>query len=176
MPPKKSNGKAREEQLQRIAFDPWEVLKKYRPVKLANEASIEIHKERFKEIDGDEKRDLSTTGLVKDYLQILEAAGFNFAGTQLESHARTMRRTQEMLKAIEWTVDLVRNSANGGVFYSLLYHTYLSLPASEAPETIAEVLARMGKDGYETNERAYYRLREQAVEAFGDALFMYGGS
>ena len=108
-----SNGagaaKAQNEPRPDCYHDPVRLLKTYRDVRWNLKLSMEHHRQDFEAEYG-----MSVT----EYLDDIYAAGIEFAGTKLEHHANSMKRTAEMLKLIDTAANLIReNNSEGEAFY-----------------------------------------------------------
>ena len=155
------------------AFDVWKLLKNYRIIKQTNDDFINYHKERLEEnvealhLSYDKEYDH-----VEEYLDMLQSIGFNFNDTAIEGHARTVHRTKEMLNIFESAVESLKNHKGGLLLHRMLYHTYLSLPESEAPDTVDEIIDALNRDGeYFSSRMHYYRIRKKAIESLEAILF-----
>jgi hypothetical protein len=140
--------------------DPARLLKTYRDVRWNLKLSMEQHRQDFEAEYG-----MSVT----DYLEDVFAAGADFAGTKLEHHANSMKRTAEMLKLIDFAAHLIReNNSEGETFYWILYYSYFSPQklnnADEIVERIQMHIPYITKD-------SYYRQRKRAVNTFSSVLW-----
>ena len=98
--------------------DTERLLKIYRDVRWNLKLSMEHHRQDFEAEYG---------MTVTEYLDNVYAAGIDFAGTKLEHHANSMKRTAETLKLIDTAAHLIReNNSEGETFYWILYYTYIS--------------------------------------------------
>ena len=139
---------------------PERLLKTYRDVRWNLKLSMEHHKQDFEEEYG-----MSIT----EYLDDVYVAGVGFAGTKLEHHANSMKRTAEMLKLIDTAAHLIRDhNSEGEVFYWILYYTYFSpLRLNGVEEIIERVQMHIP---YVTRD-TYYRHRRRAVKTFASVLW-----
>jgi len=140
--------------------DTERLLKIYRDVRWNLKLSMEHHRQDFEFEYG-----MSVT----EYLDDVYAAGVDFAGTKLEHHANSMKRTAEMLKLIDIAAHLIREgNSEGEAFYWVLYYTYLSpLKLSGAEEIIERVQMHIP---YMTRD-TYYRHRKRATKTFSSVLW-----
>jgi len=140
--------------------DPTRLLKTYRDVRWNLKLSMEHHRQDFEMEYG-----MSVT----EYLDDMYAAGIEFAGTKLEHHANSMKRTAKMLNLIDTTMHLIReNNSDGEAFYWILYYTYLSpLKLNNVEEIINRVQMHIP---YATRD-TYYRQRKRAIKTFASVLW-----
>ncbi|MCL2188269.1 MAG: hypothetical protein FWC16_04305 [Defluviitaleaceae bacterium] len=140
--------------------DPERLLKTYRDVRWNLKLSMEHHRQDFEMEYG-----MSIT----EYLDDMYAAGIEFAGTKLEHHANSMKRTAEMLKLIDIAAHLIRhNNSEGETFYWILYYTYFSpLKLKSVEEIIDRVQMHIP---YATRD-TYYRYRRKAIKTFSSVLW-----
>jgi hypothetical protein len=140
--------------------DPERLLKTYRDVRWNLKLSMEHHKQDFEAEYG-----MSIT----EYLDNVYAAGIEFAGTKLEHHANSMKRTAEMLKLIDTAAHLIReNYSEGEAFYWILYYTYFSpLKLSNVEEIVDRIQMHIP---YVTRD-TYFRHRKRAIKTFASVLW-----
>ena len=140
--------------------DPERLLKTYRDVRWNLKLSMEHHKQDFEAEYG-----MSIT----EYLDNVYAAGIEFAGTKLEHHANSMKRTAEMLKLIDTAAHLIReNYSEGEAFYWILYYTYFSpLKLSNVEEIVDRIQMHIL---YVTRD-TYFRHRKRAIKTFASVLW-----
>jgi len=140
--------------------DSERLLKTYRDVRWNLKLSMEHHRQDFEAEYG-----MSVT----EYLDDVYAAGIEFAGTKLEHHANSMKRTAEMLKLIDGAVHLIReNNSEGETFYWILYYTYLSPLKLNGIEVI---LDRIQMHVPYITRDTYFRHRKKAVKVFASVLW-----
>jgi len=140
--------------------DTERLLKIYRDVRWNLKLSTEHHRQDFEMEYG-----MSVT----EYLDDVYAAGIEFAGTKLEHHANSMKRTAEMLKLIDTATHLIReNNSEGEIFYWILYYTYLSpLKMSSMEEVVDRIHMHIPHVTIDT----YYRYRKRAINTFSSVLW-----
>jgi len=140
--------------------DPERLLKTYRDVRWNLKLSMEHHRQDFEAEYG-----MSIT----EYLDDVYAAGIEFAGTKLEHHANSMKRTAEMLKFIDIAVHLIReNNSEGETFYWILYYAFLSpLRLNNVDEIIDRIQMHIP---YITRD-TYFRHRKKAIKVFASVLW-----
>jgi hypothetical protein len=121
---------------------------------------MEYHK-----LDFETEYDMSIT----EYLDDVYAAGIEFAGTRLEHHANTMKRTAEMLKLIDTTAYLIReNNSDGESLYWILYYTYFS---PQKLSDVDEIVDRVRMHIPYITRDTYYRYRKNAINIFSSVLW-----
>ena len=157
----KVSGKSKTKQERPDCYhDAEKLLKSYRDVRWNLKLSMEHHRQDFEEEYG-----MSVT----EYLDDVYAAGIEFAGTKLEHHANSIKRTAEMLKLIDTAAHLIRNhNSEGEAFYWILYYTYFSpLKLNSVEETIDRIQMHIP---YITRD-TYYRQRKRAMKTFSSVLW-----
>jgi len=140
--------------------DPERLLRTYRDVRWNLKLSMEYHRQDFEAEYG-----MSVT----EYLDDMYAAGVEFAGTKLEHHANSMKRTAEMLRLIDTATHLIReNNSEGETFYWILYYTYISpLKLNSTDEIVERIQMHIP---YVTKD-TYYRHRKRAIKTFSSVLW-----
>jgi len=140
--------------------DSEKLLKTYRDVRWNLKLSMEHHRQDFEAEYG-----MSVT----EYLEDVYAAGIEFAGTKLEHHANSMKRTAEMLKLIDGAIHLIReNNSEGETFYWILYYSYLS-PLKL--NSVNEIIDRIQMHIPYISRDIYFRHRKKAVNVFASVLW-----
>ena len=140
--------------------DPVRLLKTYRDVRWNLKLSEEHHRMDFEAEYG-----MSIT----EYLDNVYAAGIEFAGTKLEHHANSMKRTMEMLKLIDTAVYIIReNYSEGEPYYWILYYTYLS---PQKLKSIGETIERIQHHAPHITRDNYYKHRKKAVNTLSSVLW-----
>jgi len=158
---KSAASKAKPGQTQADCYhDSERLLKTYRDVRWNLKLSMEYHRQDFETEYG-----MSIT----EYLDDVYAAGIEFAGTKLEHHANSIKRTAEMLKLIDTAAHLIReNNSEGEALYWILYYTYFSpLKLRDVDEIIERVQMHIP---YVTKD-TYYRHRKKAIKIFSSVLW-----
>jgi len=140
--------------------DPERLLKTYRDVRWNLKLSMEHHRQDF---------EMEYGMTLTEYLDDVYAAGIEFAGTKLEHHANSMKRTAEMLKLIDTATHLIRaNNSEGETFYWILYYTYFSPHKLKSAE---EMIERIQMHLPYVTRDTYYRYRRKAVSTFASVLW-----
>ncbi len=142
--------------------DTWRLLKKYRDVIWSMELSVQqLNKEFESEYECS----------IDDFLESVYMAGADLSGTNIENHARSIERSNKMLKLVNGAVELLRTRhKNGEALYWILYFTYLSPQKLQNSDEIIEHLRPHISD---ISIRTYYRRRKEAVEALSSILWGY---
>lgn len=142
--------------------DTWRLLKKYRDVVWSMELSVQQLKKEFES---------EYESSIDDFLESVYMAGADLSGTDIENHARSIERSNKMLKLVNSAVDLLRiRHKSGEALYWILYFTYLSPQKLQNSDEIIEHLRPHISD---ISFRTYYRRRKEAVEALSSVLWGY---
>lgn len=145
-----------------LYHDTWKLLKKYRDVVWSLELSIQQVRNRFK---------IEYGSSIEEFLDSVYLAGADLSGSDIEHHAKCIERSNQMLKLLDSSVDLLRNKhKNGETYYWLLYYTFLSPQQLRSVEEIIEKLRPHVRD---ISFRTYYRRRQEAIEALSSILWGY---
>ena len=140
--------------------DPERLLKTYRDVRWNLKLSMEHHRQDF---------ELEYGMTITEYLDDMYAAGIGFAGTKLEHHVNSMKRTAEMLKLIDTAAHLIReNNSDGEMFYWILYYAYFSPQKLKSAD---EIVDRVQMHVPYLTRDTYYRHRKRAVNTFASVLW-----
>ena len=106
---------------------------------------------------------------VDKFLDSIYAAGADLSGDDIEERAKSIERSNRMLKMLDSAVDLLRtNHKHGEQYYWILYYTFLSPQALKGTNEIIEKLrSHISNISY----RTYYRKRHAAIEALSTILW-----
>lgn len=138
------------------------LLKRYRDVVWSLELSVHKVKRQF-------HREYACS--VDEFLDNLYMAGADLRGTDIESHARCIERSRNMISLLEDAVDLIRTRhKKGETYYWVLYYAYLS---PQKPKNVEEIMAALQPKICDLSPSTYYRLRREAVEAVSTVLWGY---
>ena len=108
---------------------------------------------------------------IDDFLDSIYFAGADLSGTRLERHARTIERSNKMIKLVQQSVQILRSKHKcGEAYYWILYYTYLSPQKLGDVEEIVEQLRPHIRD---ISRRTYFRKKNLAVEALSSVLWGY---
>ena len=106
---------------------------------------------------------------VDEFLDSIYAAGADLSGDDIEERAKSIERSNRMLKMLDSSVDLLRtNHKYGEQYYWILYYTFLSPQELKGTNEIIEALRpHISNISY----RTYYRKRHAAIEALSTILW-----
>ncbi|BDF35837.1 hypothetical protein CE91St62_38990 [Lachnospiraceae bacterium] len=106
---------------------------------------------------------------IDDFLDSIYTAGAELNGSDIEERARSIERSNKMLKLLESSVDLLRNNHKyGEQYYWILYYSYLSpQELKNTDEIIEKLVPHIDNISY----RTFYRKRHAAVEALSTILW-----
>ena len=140
----------------------WKLLKNYRDVVWSMEVSVTQLKSQFQ---------IEYGSSVEEYLDSIYLAGADLSGTEIEQHARSIERSNKMLKLVDNAVNVLRaHHKNGEIYYWVLYYTYLS--PQELP-SVADIIEQLAPHIRGISFRTYYRRRNEATEALSSVLWGY---
>lgn len=142
--------------------DTWRLLKKYRDVVWSMELSVQQVKKEF---------EIEFGSTIDDFLESVYLAGADLGGTKIESHARCIERSNQMITLLGNAVELLRTRhKNGETYYWLLYYTYLS---PQQLQNVDEIIDQLRPHLRDISIPTYYRKRKKAVEALSSILWGY---
>ena len=106
---------------------------------------------------------------VDEFLDSIYSAGAELSGDDIEERAKSIERSNRMLKVLHSSVDLLRtNHKHGEQYYWILYYTFLSPQELKGTNEIIESLKpHISNISY----RTYYRKRHAAIEALSTILW-----
>ena len=106
---------------------------------------------------------------VDEFLDSIYSAGADLSGDDIEERAKSIKRSNRMLKMLDSSVDLLRtNHKHGEQYYWILYYTFLSPQELKGTNEIIEALRpHISNISY----RTYYRKRHAAIEALSTILW-----
>ena len=106
---------------------------------------------------------------VDEFLDSIYSAGAELSGDDIEERAKSIERSNRMLKVLDSSVDLLRtNHKHGEQYYWILYYTFLSPQELKGTNEIIESLKpHISNISY----RTYYRKRHAAIEALSTILW-----
>ena len=108
---------------------------------------------------------------VDEFLDSIYAAGADLSGDNIEERAKSIERSNRMLKMLDSSVDLLRsNHKHGEQYYWILYYTFLS---PQKPNGTNEILERLRPHISNISYRTYYRKRHKAIESLSTILWGY---
>ena len=108
---------------------------------------------------------------VDEFLDSIYAAGADLSGDDIEERAKSIERSNRMLKILDSSVDLLRlNHKHGEQYYWILYYTFLS---PQKPNGTNEILEKLRPHISNISYRTYYRKRHKAIESLSTILWGY---
>lgn len=108
---------------------------------------------------------------VDEFLDSIYAAGADLSGDDIEERAKSIERSNRMLKMLDSAVDLLRtNHKHGEQYYWILYYTFLS---PQKPNGTNEILEKLRPHISNISYRTYYRKRHKAIESLSTILWGY---
>ena len=162
MPNTKNNKSIPTEQENPLFHNTWKLLKNYRDAVWNLELAVQQVKNTF---------ELEYNSTIDDFLDSIYLAGAELEGTKLESYARSIERSNKMLKLLNSAVNLLRNKhKHGEQYYWILYYSYLS---PQQPQNTEEIIENLRPHITNISYRTYYRKRPEAVQALSAVLWGY---
>lgn len=108
---------------------------------------------------------------VDEFLDSIYAAGADLSGDDIEERAKSIERSNRMLKMLDSSVDLLRtNHKHGEQYYWILYYTFLS---PQKPNGTNEIIEKLRPHISNISYRTYYRKRHKAIESLSTILWGY---
>lgn len=108
---------------------------------------------------------------VDDFLDSIYAAGVELSGTDIAERAKSVERSNKMLKLLDSSVDLLRSShKHGEQYYWILYYSFLS---PQELKNTDEIIEKLESHISNISYRTYYRKRRDAIEALSTILWGY---
>lgn len=106
---------------------------------------------------------------VDEFLDSIYAAGAELSGDDIEERAKSIERSNRMLKMLDSSVDLLRtNHKHGEQYFWILYYTFLS---PQEPKGTNEIIEKLRPHISNISYRTYYRKRHAAIEALSTILW-----
>ena len=106
---------------------------------------------------------------VDEFLDSIYSAGADLSGDDIEERAKSIERSNRMLKMLDSSVDLLRtNHKHGEQYYWILYYTFLS---PQEPKGTNEIMEKLRPHISNISYRTYYRKRHAAIEALSTILW-----
>lgn len=140
--------------------DTYQFLRKYRDAKYSLKVVVRQMEAQFR---------LEYGTSIDEFLDSIYAAGADLNGTDIEERARSIERSNKMLKLLDSSVDLLRkNHKHGEQYYWILYYAFLSPQEYKNTE---EILEKLEEHIQNISYRTYYRKRRSAIEALSTILW-----
>lgn len=106
---------------------------------------------------------------VDEFLDSIYSAGADLSGDDIEERAKSIERSNRMLKMLDSSVDILRiNHKHGEQYYWILYYTFLS---PQEPKGTNEIIEKLRPHISNISYRTYYRKRHAAIEALSTILW-----
>lgn len=106
---------------------------------------------------------------IDDFLDSVHAAGVDLGDSDIAERAKSIQRSNKMLKLLESSVDLLRNNhKHGEQYYWILYYSFLS--PQELGDTY-EIIDKLEPHIKHISYRTFYRKRKDAIEALSAVLW-----
>ena len=145
-----------------IYHDTWTLLKNYRDVVWNLELAVQHVRNSF---------EIEFGSSVDEFLDSIYLAGADLDGTKLENYAKSIERSNKMLKLLNSSVEILRRKhKHGELYYWILYYSFLSPQQLQNTEDILESLQ---SHFLNISRRTYYRKRPEAVQALSSILWGY---
>ncbi len=108
---------------------------------------------------------------IDEFLDTLYAAGAELTGTDIEERAKSIARSNKMLKLVDNAVATMREKNKyGEIYYQVIYYNFLTPHAYRSNEEVVEALCQGGFPMCRKTMTAY---RAEAVECIGSLLWGY---
>ena len=142
--------------------DTYQFLRRYRDATYSLKVVVHQMEHQFKlQYDND----------IDKFLDSIYAAGADLTGSDIEQRAKSIARSNQMLKLLESSIDLLRNNhKHGEQYYWILYYSYLS---PQQLQNTDEIIEKLEPHITNISKRTYYRRRPEAVQALSSILWGY---
>lgn len=138
------------------------LLKKYRDVVWSLTVAVEQVKSDFKDAYGND---------IDDFLNSIYVAGADLCGTDIEERAKSIARSNKMLKIIDSAVTLMREkNKNGEIYYQVIYYNYLTPHSYRSNDEVVEALC---DNGFYMCRKTMTTYRAEAIECISSLLWGY---
>lgn len=106
---------------------------------------------------------------VDDFLDSIYAAGVELGSGDIAERAKSIERSNKMLKLLDSSVDLLRTShKRGEEYYWILYYAFLS---PQELRNTDEIIEKLEPHISNISYRTYYRKRHAAIDALSTILW-----
>ena len=138
------------------------LLKRYRDVVWSLTVAVEQVKHDFQSEYGKG---------IDEFLDTIYAAGADLYGTDIEERAKSIARSNKMLKLVDNAVSTMRQkNKNGEIYYQVIYYNYLIPHAYRSNDEVVEALCN---NGFYMCRKTMTTYRAEAVECIGSLLWGY---
>lgn len=138
------------------------LLKKYRDVVWGLELSVQQVRKRFS---------IEYGSSIEDFLESIYLAGADLTGSNIEHHAKCIEKSNQMLKLLDSSIELLRTKHKyGETYYWLLYYSFL---CPQQLRNVEEILDQLRPHMRDISYRTYYRKRNEAIDALSSILWGY---
>ena len=133
--------------------DTYQFLRRYRDATYSLKVVVHQMEHQFKlQYDND----------IDKFLDSIYAAGADLTGSDIEQRAKSIARSNQMLKLLESSIDLLRNNhKHGEQYYWILYYAFLS---PQEMKNTDEILDKLAHHITNISYRTYYRKRRAAID------------
>ena len=145
-----------------LYHDTLKLLKKYRDVVWALELSVQQVRKRFS---------IEYGSSIDDFLESVYLAGADLTGSSLEHHSKCIEKSNQMLKLLDSSIELLRTKHKyGEMYYWLRYYSFL---CPQQLRNVEEILDQLRPHFLDISYRTYYRMRNEAIDALSSILWGY---
>lgn len=145
-----------------LYHDTLKLLKKYRDVVWGLELSVQQVRKRFS---------IEYGSSIEDFLESIYLAGADLTGSNIEHHAKCIEKSNQMLKLLDSSIELLRTKHKyGETYYWLLYYSFL---CPQQLRNVEEILDQLRPHMRDISYRTYYRKRNEAIDALSSILWGY---
>lgn len=140
--------------------DTYQFLKRYRDATYSLKVVVHQLESQFQ---------LEYGSSIDEFLDSVYAAGMDLGGSNIEERAKSIERSNKMLKLLDSSVDLLRSSHKyGEQYYWILYYSFLCpQELRNTDEIIEKLVPHIDNISY----RTFYRKRRAAIEALSTILW-----
>lgn len=145
-----------------LYHDTLQLLRKYRDVVWGLELSVQQVRKRFS---------IEYGSSIEDFLESVYLAGADLTGSNIEHHAKCIEKSNQMLKLLDSSIELLRTKHKyGETYYWLLYYSFL---CPQQLRNVEEILDQLRPHIRDISYRTYYRKRNEAIDALSSILWGY---
>lgn len=145
-----------------LYHDTWKLLRKYRDVVWSLELSVQQVCKRFS---------MEYGSSIDDFLESVYLAGVDLSSSDIEHHARCIERSNQMIKLLDCSIELMRTKHKyGETYYWLLYYAFL---CPQQLKNVEEIIEQLRPHIRDISYRTYYRRRREAIDVLSSILWGY---